>query len=390
MMVSVTTAGPMTVDTIPALADLRSQSGPWTSEQSVPPSSAELSELRKTIPGISFPPGRIELPLAPLTQRMGRVTLGVWIVGVCSAVAIAATAVHPPFNAFLPWFVIHTTWILTLLAFADYRSRRRAKLTIFPSSTRCQVIVGPLVIESFHDRNLFGAFPKRDIGITPHVGHLLLMRTKGTIDDRGAAAAVLNRFALFGLADAAPVDPGPILPGRFVRWILENTDCIRLDLQRLTFRTLPVGAWIAGAIFTWLWLYMLGPALVGLEVLPWRVSHLVMVAISAATILWYRWEHRPRLVTLFGGRGTVSTVERSGVERSHPTTVDSFVPEGEDVRASLRFVEPGDGRSSKRKAYRIAVAASDAERFEEPIWYLGRYLGGSVGTASSPDVGERD
>jgi hypothetical protein len=365
----------MNFETPPTLDQLREQFGPWTIEQRVPPSANELATLRAVIPGASIESDRIILPLRGPTGSMGRFTLSIWCFALSSAGAIALTALNATFRPSLPWFLIHTAWVLPVLLFAAHRTRLLQEMIVFPSSPRCQVRRKTLMVESFHHRNLFIATP-RNIGHTPHVGHLLLKKARGTFEQKSAAAALLNRYVLFGArnGESEGSDGRPIFPGPFVRWLLEETDCTQLGADRLVFRVLPVGAWFVGPLFGWAWLYFVGPGLVALELVLWPVSHAVMLAIAVSSVGWYVWENRPRMVTLLGGKRAVVITGRNGTQRTDALENARFSPEGEDGSTSLRFMERLQSSRVQYRPYRIAVAASANDEYEEEVEFLARYL----------------
>jgi hypothetical protein len=364
----------MNTTTPPTLDELRERFGPWTPEQRVPPTLEELALVPKVIRGSRVEIDQIVLPLAP-PMEIAPFTIGIVCIAISSIAAIALSSLLAGFRSLIPWFLIHTAWLLPLLVLERRRRQQRHELLLFPSSARCRLRKGPLILESFHDRSLFVPLT-RHLGIAPHLGHLLVRKTSADNESKMSVARILNRYILFARGSrAAELGSAPPVPGDLAGWLFGDTvDCLRLDGDALVVRARPTDVWHFGAFFFWSCMYYFGPLLGGAFPRLWALSHGGLLVVASLTIWWYRWEHRPRLITLRGGKREVLVQERNGLQRAFPVEGKVFFPHGEDGSTSLRFVEP-NAPNGRRNTYRLAVVPADEATFEHQIALLHAYLG---------------
>lgn len=296
---------------------------------------------------------------------------------ILSAIALPASWFVKDLNQFFwHWFVLHTAWILPLLVLLSHLKRVRPyDLVIFPSSPRCCVRRGSLLVNSFYASNLFVALTKF-VGASLHLGHIFMAGPRRALEERVRATEVLNRYILFGRAGSAPPEPRDLvyLPGRFAHWLLEGgPDAVHLDHERLVLRAIPREASVLfGSLAFFVWMYLFGPIV--LVFFGHAISHGVLIGIVGLAGWTYRLEHRPRLLTLLASRKTVVLTERNGAERTIVLDDNPFWPDATSYEGSRTFVNFIDG---KRK-YVVVDSPGDPEAhgfFAEEIELLGAYLG---------------
>jgi hypothetical protein len=367
----------MRYETPHTLDHLREVFGPFTAEQSTPPSAEELAQLRRVIPGIAIEADRIVLPLRPPPSFISGFKVVAWVYALSSIGAIALAVWTSFSRPVLPWFLIHTAVVMPPLIVAAYRTRYRGELVIFPSSPLCRVQQGTLILESFFHGSLFRG-PQQTLGVAPHIGIFLIKNARRPHDEQARAAAVLNRYVLFGARTREPPGPGPapVLAGVLGRWLLEVPKCESFDQKRLVFRVLPHDvAFKLGSVFFWCWAYFGGACLVDLSPELWRLAY--GISLGFVLILWwgYRWEHKRRLASLAAGQRRFEVRQPNGVVKQFVVDSNPFeTAGGGESDKVLVLLEPLVSPGRSRKRHRLAVGDDDEIR-DELVVLFGEYLG---------------
>jgi hypothetical protein len=359
----------------PTLDELRAAFGPGRAEARMPPTPTELAGLHQVIPGIAVGSDRIVIPLLA-SARENDWSLLVKILAICSAAAIVVSGAVTSVRPALPWYLIHSAWFLPLLLLAAYRARVRQELLIFPSSMRCQVRQGTLLVDTCH-RSLFVADSDR-LGLTLHLGLRLVGKVQGSAEQLAAAAKILDRYILFASPTAQPADstrPRP-LPGPLACELLDRFLASEVGDDRMVLRVLPYGLseLIAGVLLG-VWIYLLGPLLCVFAAPMTLLGHMGSLALTTLAMLGYWWEQRPRLVTLLAGRRAVLLRQRSGAEETVALTTNPFFYEGLEGRSTLRFVRPAASPGGRQKAYPLVDIPGEDDLFDDEIDALGEFLG---------------
>lgn len=362
----------MTSVECPSLDDVRQKFGPWPAEQRIPPSAEELVGLGRVFPGVSIASDRIAIPI----QRFGSRPLFFGMVGLAfmSAIALPFVWFTPEFRpVFWSWFVPHLAWTFALLLLLSHLLRIRSyDLVIFPSSPCCYVRKGSLVVNSFYETSPFVSDGTR-VASGVHLGVVLLAGPKSGATQRIRAAAVLNRYVLFGHGSTSSPQPRSLfyVPGRFARWIIEGPNAVHFDQDKLVLRIRKKTDFAFGFVLLsfFTWMFLVGPLVY--SVVSRALGHGVLVATVGLSVLAFRLEDFPGSLTLLASRRTVILRRRFGAERTIHLDENPFWPSTSSFEGDRSMVYFLDGR----KRYLVALEATEGNLFEEEIDALGAYLG---------------
>jgi hypothetical protein len=321
----------------PTLDELRDSFRRTTPQGVTSPSAKELGTLAKTIPGISIRPGSITLPLREARNHSSGLAV---VAFVSAAAAIGAIPLSIAFNT--PGalsLILHSVWLLPLLWYAGRRVQQ--ELVLSPSSPRCSIRHGPLLVASWH----LGLFFTGDhhLGLSLHLGVRTVRKTRGSSDDLARAAHTLNRYILFGAASASSTESsdGAVLPGALARAILDSFRTLELDADKLVVRGISYEI-LSGIAASLLAAWMFGLGLMTAAAFPRLelASHVILLALAALAIGSYWWEQRGPRVTLLAGRRTVEIRNRAGRKEMLVLERNAFLPETYDDFSHLVFLVP--------------------------------------------------